>query len=692
MKTALRLPGLVALLAGALCALLAATAYAGPGGRDAFDAIDLDRPGLETVKRDVEAKNYERAAQSLLDYFRAKHAASGPDYSNAEQPLDPAQKPDAATLEAADNALLHRFRPQKGYGYFDYGRDIDWQHWPVKDNEVRWQLHRVGWWSAMARVYRSTRDERYAKEWMAQFSDWTGKNPLGLSADNDRYAWRPLEVSDRVQSLVPTFASFVASPNMTPAFLMEFLHAYAQHADFLPANYADKGNHRLFEAQRLLFAGASFPEFRRAREWRKSGIEVLNEEIGKQVYPDGVQFELSPVYHVASIDIFLKAYETAERAGAQSEFPPSYRRAVESMILAYADFSFPNYNAPMFGDSWQVEKSERVKRFRGWQAAFPENQTIRYFASEGREGRPPAHLSRGLTSGGFYTFRSGWTDPATILILKASPPGEFHAQPDNGTFELWANGRDFTPDSGAFVYSGDAEIMRMREWYRQSRVHSTMTLDDADMQITQARLAKWDASGEPQTLTYVNPSYPGLDHQRTVLFVEQKYFLIVDRAIGAANGKLGTHFVLREDSDAAFDSAGKRVHTRYADGNNLLVQNLDDDATRLREEPGKVSYVYRKETARPAFVFEKPKTDAAPRTFVTVLFPYRGTTPPSIRMQRNAGNDFDRGQLDLTLVIDGKQKRLRVSALDAGPATHAAGAAKAAVTAVESASTRGKRE
>ena len=60
-------------------------------------------------------------------------------------------------------------------------------------------------------------------------------------------------------------------------------------------------------------------------------------------------------------------------------------------------------------------------------------------------------------------------------------------------------------------------------------------------------------------------------------------------------------------------------------------------------------------------MFEKAKTDAAPRTFVTVLFPYRGSAPPSVRMRANAGNDFDRGRLDLTLVVDGKERRVRAS-------------------------------
>ncbi|MET4726394.1 heparan-sulfate lyase [Lysobacter enzymogenes] len=673
MTFALRAARSFVLAIAAACALAATDARAADkaGPADAFALLDLNRPGLEQVKREVEARDYDAAAAALLKYFRQRRAGKLPDYSNEEEPVDAAKAPDAETVRTADNALLHRFRPHKGYGFFDYGADIDWQHWPVKDNEVRWQLQRVKWWDAMARVYRSTRDERYAKEWMAQFSDWGRKNPP--DGPTRAYAWRPLEVSDRVMSLTTTFHSFVGSPSMTPAFLVEFLASYHQQADYLPGHYASEGNHRLFEAQRLLLAGAFFPEFKRASAWRKSGIEVLNQEIGKQVYADGIQYELSPAYHLASVDIFLKAYATARRAGLESEFPASYRRTVANMTHAYFDFSFPDYNAPMFGDAWLGEKSAYLKRFQGWLAAFPDDPAIRYFASDTTEGNPPAHLSKGLTVGGFYTFRSGWTPDSTVLILKASPPGKFHAQPDNGTFELWVDGRNFMPDSGVYVYSGDAEVMKLRNWYRQTRVHNTLTLDDADMQITQAALRAWQPDGDVQALSYANPSYPGLEHQRTVLFVDAKYFVIVDRAVGTATGRLGTHFALREDSDPVFDARANRVHTRYADGNNLLLQNFDKDATKLREEQGKVSYRYRKEAARPAFVFEQAKTDAAPRTFVSVLYPYRGSEAPSIRMRVGAGNDFDRGRLDLTVMVDGKEKRLRVSVgAGAAPASHGA--------------------
>lgn len=648
-----------------LCSLLLCIQFSkaqGPGfSKKDFENLNLAYPGLENVSKAVAAGKYDDAAKALLAYYRKKSKAKEPDFSNSEKPTDIHQPIDKVTQEMADKALLHQFQPHKGYGFFDYGADINWQMWPVKDNEVRWQLHRVKWWQPMALVYHATGDEKYAKEWVNQYSDWARKNPLGLSADNDKFVWRPLEVSDRLQSLPPTFDLFVNSVAFSPSFLMEFLKSYHQQADYLPAHYAEKGNHRLFEAQRLLFAGVSFPEFKDSPKWRQNGIEVLNTEIKKQVYADGMQFELSPIYHVAAIDIFLKAYASAKRVSLEKEFPQSYVQTVENMIMALISISLPDYNTPMFGDSWLTAKDFRMKQFASWSKVFPENKTIRYFATDGKEGQAPGFLSKALSNAGFYTFRSGWDKNATVMVLKASPPGEFHAQPDNGTFELFIKGRNFTPDAGVFVYSGDEAIMKQRNWYRQTRIHSTMTLDNQNMVITKAFQNKWETGNDLDVLSYTNPSYPDLNHQRSVLFINKKYFLIIDKAIGKATGNLGVHWQLKEDSKAVFDKLKNKVYTGYSDGNNLLIQSLNTDKISLNEEEGKVSYVYNQEMKRPAFAFEKPKKDGNIQQFVSIVYPYEGNKAPEISLKENEGNDFEKGSINITLNIDGKQQTIKTS-------------------------------
>ena len=619
-----------------------------------FRNINLNYPGLQKVNTLVTAGKYNEAAMELYTYYRHRTNVKHPEYNPEDVTRYAGRPAPADVLEKADKALLHQFQPQKGYGFYDYGKDINWQYWPVKDNEVRWQLHRVYWWQPMGLAYWYTGEEKYAQEWVLQFRDWVKKNPLGLSPENDSFAWRPLEVSERLQSLTGTFNLFIRSPHFTPQFLLEFLNSYHQQADYIPAHYTKVGNHLLFEAQRMIYAGCFFPELKDAAAWKQSGINVLTQEIAKQVYPDGMQFELSPTYHNASIDIFLKALRMTQLNGGGNDFPESFKKTIESMIMATVNFSFPDYTFPMFGDSWLVTKNAMLKQYQSWQEAFPENKVITYFATDGKQGNLPQNLSHGLTTAGFYTFRNGWDMTSTVMVLKASPPGEFHAQPDNGTFELWIKGRNFMPDAGCYVYSGNAEITAMRNWYRQTRVHQTLTLDNKNMDITKAGLLSWKPAASPAVLTYSNPSYSNLTHKRSVLFVDNKFFLLIDQAIGNAAGELGIHFQLKEDSQPMLDTVNNEIHTTYADGNNLLIQYLGKQTSTLSAEEGKVSYSYRKELPRPAFVFEQHKTANAAPVFVTILLPYEGKVTPTVKMKENARNNFSNGTIDLTVTIDNK--------------------------------------
>jgi len=107
-----------------------------------------------------------------------------------------------------------------------------------------------------------------------------------------------------------------------------------------------------------------------------------------------------------------------------------------------------------------------------------------------------------------------------------------------------------------------------------------------------------------------------------------------------------------------FDNKNNKVHTSYSDGNNLLIQCLNNDGTSLSEEDGKISYSYRKEMKRPAFVFEKPKKTETSQHFITVLYPYEGTVAPEISIKENAGNDYENGNLNITLSISGKKSTI----------------------------------
>ena len=385
---------------------------------EVFDLLNLDYKGLEQVKTLHAQGDDAAAAAALLDYYRGRKDICTPEIRDPKK-----VKISKEDQKMADEALEHKFFSHKGYQpSFFYGEDIDWRYWPVQDNELRWQLHRHKWFTPMGKAYRVSGDEKYAKEWTLEYIDWIRKNPLVKldkaayemaddnlkgDADNSRFAWRPLETSHRLQDQCLQFQLFVDSPSFTPEFLTEFLVNYHKHAVHILGNYSAQGNHLLFEAQRMLMAGSFFPEYREAEAWRKSGVEILNREILKQVLPDGGHYELDPHYHLATIEIFYKSLQIADLNGFRNDFPQSYADAVENMIMFYTDIIFPDYTNPCFSDAKITNRKTMLNNYRKWQKVFPENQVIRYFATEGQEGSLPDHLSKGFLDTGFFVFRNG---------------------------------------------------------------------------------------------------------------------------------------------------------------------------------------------------------------------------------------------------------------------------------------------
>lgn len=589
-----------------------------------FALLDLTRPGLERVAELHAAGDDKAAAEALLDYYRHRTGVVCPDADPAGITITPEEQ------RWADEAMEHRFFVHKGYqpSYF-YGDDIDWEYWPVKDNELRWQLHRMKWWVPMGKAYRLSGDERYAAEWCAEYLDWMRKNPLTAyderkagnwtQAENVYFAWRPLEVSDRLEFQIHQFLYFLPAEAFDADFLLHFLENYHRHAEHITRHFSAKGNHLLFEAQRMLFAGIYFPEFREAAEWRRSGIEILNREIGVQVYPDGMQFELDFGYHIAAIDIFLKALGMASANGYESEFPASYVETVGKMTVVTWNLLFPDYSNPMFGDTKSHDKSSLQRQFRSWSKVFPDDKQLQWFATEGRKGALPDYTSQQFPASGFYVLRTGWDKDAAVTVVKAGPLAFWHNQPDNGTFDYWRRGRNFFPDSGSYVYGGDSAVLAQRNWFRQTRVHNTVTLDDRDLEKTDSKLLLWKATPELTTLVTENPSYEGLTHRRAMFFTAEGLLVIADQVSGTAAGKVGVHFNLCPGRiEYAKDGT---VRTLFADGNNIRIKTSATVPVQIREEEGWVSTAYRKKEERPAYAVEAQKDAGGEMLFVTVIAP-----------------------------------------------------------------------
>lgn len=581
-----------------------------------LDNLDVGKTSISSIQKITDSAKQEEA---LLAYFRSRenvyHRIKRDDKAHSLGNI--ASKADFAL---ADDALKHIFVGQPAYPRFFCGDDIDWGTRPVPDNEWVWQLNRMNFWNAMGRVYWHTADEQYAKAWGEQLIDWVKKNP---NDETHRYAWRSIEAGIRGNSWCELYQRFIDSPSFTPQVLITFLNSLHDHASFLMTKYTTNSNWALMEAEGLAAIAILFPEFKEAKSWREEAFRRFNIEIDKQVYSDGHQRELAMGYHVGCISWFMKSYELARMNGIEDAFQRSYVEKIEKMCEVPMKLCHPDGTVVQFGDAWTGKPGQYNDQFMTWSKLFNREDFL-YMATNGTNGKAPDETAFALPESGLYSMRSGWSPDAIFLALKCGPNGGGHAQPDNGTFGLYAGGRILMPDAGSYIYSGDPEG---RAWFRQTKVHQTITLDNRNSAYA-PKLRYWDTKKDLDVLVVENNSYDDLTHRRSLLFIDRRYFVIVDEVYGAATGEVGLHFQLAP-GEPAVDKKNFSLQTHYPEGWNLYLQTSHNQSQmQLLEEEGWVSHLYTIKEPRPAFCFNTNKTGTNPVIrYVTLLVPYKNRKP-----------------------------------------------------------------
>ena len=292
---------------------------------------------------------------------------------------------------------------------------------------------------------------------------------------------------------------------------------------------------------------------------------------------------------------------------------------------------FPDWTNSQFGDAWKGEKGNNWVFRKHCTKLFPDVPYFTFMETLGSEGTHPPKTSISYPISGFFFFRSDWTKDAVFMSMKNGQEAEFHNQIDNGTFELYAYGRNFMNDSGCYVYnSSREEDKQWRNWFRSTKAHQTLTLNMEDAQRI-PRFLFWNETDDLTALSFENQSYDNLLHRRTIFFIKNRYFLIHDQAIGSAKGDVRVHFQL-VPCDFTFDPKRYEVKTSFKDGPNLIVKGFvqHGKVTMVKEE-GWISYKLKQKENRPAWSYEIKKTQSQDQiSFLTVLVPHKQGQMPNV--------------------------------------------------------------
>ena len=627
-----------------------------------FDVINLDYSGLEKAKSHYAAGEYYLAAKEILEYYRTRTNVSNPNFSLMNVTVTESEK------NIADYALTDSRFYVKNF----YENNDTQQPWSVvKDGKIDWgfspegasdeyqkQLHRHQWFIPQAKAYRTSNDEKYASSWINVYNNWIAQNPQPTSGPNTT-SWWQLQVATRINDQVKLLEYFKNSVNFTPEWLSTYLVKFAEQADFLVQYpYEQAGNILITQGAALATAGTLLPEFKNATTWQNSGFKTLSQQVQEQFLEDGMHYELDFSYHISAIADYYEIIKLAEANGIADKLPASLKETLEKAAEVVVNFTYPSYFSgigkyfvPGFNDTRQSSWSRSVlnKNFNRYTEMFPNNEYFKFMANYGN-GTKPDIAPKLFSTSGYYVLRNGWDKTSTMFILsnnyaETAPSIWSHNQADNGTFELYHNGRNFFPDSGVYAYTNTTGgSNNNRKWFRQSEVHNTLTLgadptnfnDAANYTTTQGKLLKCSMVDDTEVLVTENDGYENLTHRRYVFFVEKKFFVIVDEGIGegTTTTPVNINFNLCEgnDDEVVIDEELRGAHTNFADGNNIIVRTVktnDDGKVTITPFAGRVSYDTNDNATfdRKAYSINMTaKSERKAARFLTVIYPVQGST------------------------------------------------------------------
>ena len=275
----------------------------------------------------------------------------------------------AIILADAEKALAHEV-DLLGSGPVRLGARIDWHQdfktghrWPPaycksieynnldrpSDVKVPWELSRMQWLIPAGQAYALTGDESYATGVRETIESWIAENPYAGSIN-----WAcTMDVALRLMTWTWLFHVFKDSASWSePSYREKFLQSLYLHGDFT-ARHLEKsdinGNHYTADAAGLVFAGLFFGGDGEPRRWSDHGWRILSDELPRQVYGDGVDFEGSIPYHRLVQELFL--LPALYRLKHGMEVAGGYRDRLLAMAGFTAAYSRADGSVPLVGDA-----------------------------------------------------------------------------------------------------------------------------------------------------------------------------------------------------------------------------------------------------------------------------------------------------------------------------------------------------
>lgn len=513
--------------------------------------LNLNYEGMEAVRRCAVQGDFAAARKEMAAYIRRYLRPDRFFQIPYEVPENIYKFPDESDEDACKRICDHTLISVGVPCEFGRGQPINWMANPTCNSyrEWTWQLNRHNDIKLLAHEYRRTKDEKLAVAAAELIFSWMKQavRPEEDCAGYQTDCWRTIECGIRMGANWPYILfTFCHTEAFTDDILIDWYKSVWEHGQRLSRNHMT-GNWLIMEMNGLAQIGILYPQFCLSEQWLKQACESLEEELDRQIYPDGFQYELTTNYHNVVIKNYQRMIETAR--AFHVPVPEEILKKLSAACELDIKLMMPDGCVPDINDGNRYRVKEVCKnRLR----VLPDHKKMRWVTG-GEETGKPDYTSIALPWAGFLVMRTGWKAEDMWALFDTGPFGRAHQHEDKLSLLFYANGKLLLTEGGNYAY----DTSEMRDYVLSTRAHNTVRVDGQDQnrrfgyewkeeEISQKADMSWKVGpvwdfGESfYREGYGHEAQIKAVHQRRVFFCKQPgegkqpFLVTVDRMTGEA--------------------------------------------------------------------------------------------------------------------------------------------------------------
>lgn len=596
-----------------------------------FTCLDLDLPGLERVKVEVDKEDWVLACEALIYYY--SNVKNAPHLHPNLLEIPP------AIDFCAESILENTFTFQNITSKVLSARNgsLNWSYKGEKnDREWAWFLNRHHHILYLFELYQKNGKSDYIKYINNHLFDWIISSFSKKNCHNWAQ-WRGLETGYRLVNWASIFYELQQLDEFTPATRILMLSSILDHVYYLRHIHAWGANWLTREMNGLATAALFWPEFKNSQKWLNYASEKMFSTINEQVYPDGVHKELTSHYHWITIRDFQKFFNLLDSSG--KSIPVCFKNRLEKMWNYLAYSMRPNGYGLLNNDSDLGYNLPLVRAF----IDLYKRPDWEYITTHGELGEKVSGAPSTIFPwAGHVIMRSSWDKNAHWAFFDVGPLGiNYHVHKDKLHLSIAAYGRDLLVDSGRYSYVRD----KFWPYFRDSASHNVILIDGkgqkGDVKEWRKPMAgnytiapEFDFATGTFDAGYIDLKGKAT-HSRTVVYLRGKYWIVVDRITTDRPRQIQAlwHFhpdctvIVEDKSVASIDPNAGNLRIMPASDLNWQVKIVAGEENPIQ---GWWSGEYNQILPNPTAIYETEIL--ATTNFVWVIFPSQGI-PPSMKAE-----------------------------------------------------------